>query len=110
MCFGWCFCICRKQAITAWKEAELPPYIKIGVDENTEKEQYFLTLYSLSQSEPENRKDEAFLPSEVRTPGNTPAISEVFEAGTRNNHNRQENEKDDRDGKTDFSTAEKKAI
>lgn len=81
---------------------ELLPYIKIRVDENPEKGQYFLTgsqmfhmmkhvseslagrvgimtLYSLSQSELEGRKNEAFLPSKVKMSGNAPTISEVFE-------------------------------
>lgn len=81
---------------------ELLPYIKIRVDANPEKGQYFLTgsqmfhmmknvseslagrvgimtLYSLSQSELEGRKNEAFLPSRVTTPENAPNISEVFE-------------------------------
>lgn len=81
---------------------ELLPYIKIRVDENPEKGQYYLTgsqmfhmmknvseslagrvgimtLYSLSQSELEGRENEAFLPSEIRMPEKNPSISEVFE-------------------------------
>ena len=81
---------------------ELLPYIKIRVDENPEKGQYFLTgsqmfhmmkhvseslagrvgimtLYSLSQAELEGRKNKAFLPSEIKMPGNNPAVSEIFQ-------------------------------
>ena len=81
---------------------ELLPYIKIRVDENPEKGQYFLTgsqmfhmmknvseslagrvgiltLYSLSQSELEGRENEAFLPSNVKMPGGSLNVSEVFE-------------------------------
>ncbi len=81
---------------------ELLPYIKIRVDENPEKGQYFLTgsqmfhmmknvseslagrvgimtLYSLSQSELEGRENEAFLPSNVKMQGGNRTVSEIFE-------------------------------
>ena len=81
---------------------ELLPYIKIRVDENPEKGQYFLTgsqmfhmmknvseslagrvgimtLYSLSQSELEGRANEAFLPSNVKMQGGNQNVSEIFE-------------------------------
>lgn len=81
---------------------ELLPYIKIRVDENPEKGQYFLmgsqmfhmmrnvneslagrvgilTLYSLSQSEMEGRENKAFLPSDVKVTGDNLNVSEIFE-------------------------------
>lgn len=81
---------------------ELFPYIKVRVDENGEKGQYFLTgsqmfhmmknvseslagrvgiltLYSLSQSELEGRENEAFLPSKIREPKTLLLVSEVFD-------------------------------
>lgn len=81
---------------------ELLPYIKIRVDENPEKGQYFLmgsqmfhmmrnvneslagrvgilTLYSLSQSEMEGRENKAFLPSDVKVTGGNLNVSEIFE-------------------------------
>lgn len=81
---------------------ELLPYIKIRVDENPEKGQYFLTgsqmfhmmrnvseslagrvgiltLYSLSQSEMEGRENKAFLPSDVKMTGGNLNVSEIFE-------------------------------
>lgn len=81
---------------------ELLPYIKVRVDENPEKGQYFLTgsqmfhmmrnvseslagrvgiltLYSLSQSEMEGRENKAFLPSDVKMTGGNLNVSEIFE-------------------------------
>lgn len=81
---------------------ELLPYIKIRVDENGDKGQYLLTssqmfhmmknvseslagrvgiltLYSLSQSELEDRENEAFLPSKIREPKIVLSVSEVFD-------------------------------
>lgn len=81
---------------------ELLPYIKMRVDENGDKGQYFLTssqmfhrmknvsellagrvgiltLYSLSQSELEDRENEAFLPSTIRAPKIVLPVSEIFD-------------------------------
>lgn len=81
---------------------ELLSYIKVSVDENGDKGQYFLigsqmfymmknvseslagrvgilTLYSLGQSELEDRENEAFLPSKIREPKIVLSVSEVFD-------------------------------
>lgn len=81
---------------------ELLPYIKIRVDENPEKGQYFLTgsqmfhmmknvseslagrvgiltLYSLSQSELDNRSSEAFLPGKMNLLNCPMTVTEVFD-------------------------------
>lgn len=81
---------------------ELLPYIKIRVDENPEKGQYFLTgsqmfhmmknvseslagrvgimtLYSLSQSELEGRENRAFLPSGIKALERQYTVSEIFD-------------------------------
>lgn len=81
---------------------ELLPYIKIRVDENPEKGQYFLTgsqmfhmmknvseslagrvgiltLYSLSQSELDNRSSEAFLPGKINLLPCPMTVTEVFD-------------------------------